>query len=87
MLGLVVPIEKLVNLEEYFNNLYNIAIDKPRFERIKGYVIGKDFLEALEFDLIIKHEIKHLFLNKPTFERYTEVDEVFIKVVNLEIPS
>ena len=47
----------------------------------------KDFLEDLDLDLIIKHEIKNLFINKPTFERYTEVDEVFRKLVNLEIPS
>ncbi len=33
-------------------------------------------LEDLDFDLTIKHEIKHIFVNKPTFEKYTEVDEV-----------
>jgi len=32
-------------------------------------------MEAIEFDLFIKHEIKHLFLIKPTFQKYTEVDE------------
>lgn len=44
-------------------------------------------LEALDFDLTIKHEIKNLFVNKPTFEKYTEVDEVYRKLVNLAIPS
>ena len=44
-------------------------------------------MEYLDFDLIIKHEIKHLFINKPTFEQYTEVDEIFRILVNLEIPS
>lgn len=44
-------------------------------------------LEAFDFDLTIKHNIKHLFENKPTFEKYTEVDEVYRKLVNLVIPS
>ena len=44
-------------------------------------------LEALDFDLTIKHEIKHNFVNKPTFEKYTEVDEVYMKLVNIYIPS
>jgi len=44
-------------------------------------------LEALVFDLTIKHEIKHIFVNKPIFEKYTEVDEVYRKLVNLSIQS
>ena len=52
-----------------------------------GHITGKEFLEDLNFDLIIKHEIKHIFVNKPTFEKYTEVDEVYKKLINLAIPS
>ena len=32
-------------------------------------------MEAIDFDLFIKHEIKHLLPIKPTFQNYTEVDE------------
>ena len=73
-------------MEEYFKNIYTISIEKAIFAGIKGHMTGKDFLEALEFDLIIIHEIKHFFINKPTFERYTEVDEVFRRLINLDIP-
>jgi len=38
-------------------------------------ITRKDFMKAIEFDLFIKHEIKHLFLIRPTFQKYTEVDE------------
>ena len=51
------------------------------------HIIGKAFLEALEFDLAIKHEIKHIFINKQTFEKYIEVDEVYRKLINISIPS
>jgi len=85
--GLVAPIDKLINLEEYCQNLYTITTDKAKFSGIKGHITGKQVLEALNFDLNIKYEIKNLFVNKPTFEKYTEVDEVYKKLVNLAIPS
>lgn len=44
-------------------------------------------LEALYFDLTIKHEIKHIFVHNTTFEKFTEVDEVYRKLVNISIPS
>jgi len=44
-------------------------------------------MEALEFDLTIKNEIRNLFLNNPTFEMYTKVDEIFKRMMTLEIPS
>jgi len=77
--------DKLLKLEYYCKDLYAIAVDITKFERFKGHITGKAFLEALEFDLTILHEIKHLFLTKPNFKRYTEVDETFRKMVNVEI--
>ena len=44
-------------------------------------------MEGLQYDLFIQHEIHHLFLNKPTFQTYTEVDERFRNMVNFSIPS
>lgn len=83
--GLVAPNDKLISLEEYCQNLYTIVTNKAKFAGIKGHLTGKDFLEALNFDLMIKHEIKHIFVNKPTFGKYTEVDEVYRKLINLSI--
>lgn len=85
--GLVFLNDKLIKLEYYCKKLYTIAVDRAKFGGIKGQIIGKAFMKALEFNLTITHEIRHLFLNKPTFERRTKVDEIFRKMVNLEIPS
>jgi len=74
-------------LEEYCQKLYTITTNKSNFFAIKGHITGKQELEALDFVLTIKHEIKHPFVNKPTFEKYTEVDEVYKKMVNISIPS
>lgn len=81
------PNDRLTSLEEYCQMLYAIATDKTIFAGIKGHLTGKEILEALDFDSIIKHEIKHIFVNKPTFEKYTEVDEVYRKLVNLSMSS
>ena len=48
---------------------------------------GKAFLEVLAYDLDIQYEIKHIFLSKPTFAKYTKVDEVYRKSLKTTIPS
>ena len=79
--------DKLISLSDYNKKLYTIAKDKSKFVGVKGSMIGKSFLKALDFNLIIKHEIKHIFINRPTFEKYTEVDETYRKIIKLFIPS
>ena len=79
--------DKFIKLEDYCKKFYTIGVDRAKFAGNKEQITRKAFLEALELVLTIKHEIRHLFLNKLTFERYTKVDEVFRKMVNLQIPS
>lgn len=74
-------------LEDYYERQYTIALDANQFVGIKGQITDEEFLEALSSDLTIKYEVGHLFLTKPNFERYTKVDEIFGRMVNLEIPS
>lgn len=79
--------DKLVQLDDYQQKLYSIAKDKSKFSTIKGTITRKDFMEGLKFDLLIKHEIKHLFVIKPTFQKYTEVDETYRKLIKLSTPD
>lgn len=76
---------KLVQLTDYQQNLYSIAQDKSKFSTIKGTITGKSSLEALEFDLLIKAKIKHLFLVKLNFQKYTEEDETYRNLVKMLI--
>jgi len=85
--GLVAPNDILISSEEYWKKISIVSTDKDKFAGIKGHLTLKAFLEALKLNLIIKHEIKHIFVNKPNFEKYTEVDEVYRKLINLSIPS
>jgi len=77
----------LGKLEDYRERFYTIAADNSQFVGITRQITGKGFLEALRLDLSIKYEIGHLFLTKPNCERYTEVDDILRRMVNLEIPS
>jgi len=76
-----------VPLEEYQRRLHSIAIDNSKFVKIKGTITRKAFIEGLSFALLIQHEIKHLFIVKPTFQKYTEVDETYKKLIKFSIPD
>ncbi len=67
--------------------MHDIAIDKAKFFNIKGTITGKAFMEDLTYDLLIHHEIKHLSITKPTFEKYIEVDSSYRKVLKFSIPD
>jgi hypothetical protein len=64
-----------------------MAKDGSKFKGIKGSIIGKEFLENLRLDLNIQQEIKYIFITKPTFAKYTEVDEVYQRLLKFNIPS
>lgn len=53
--------DQLIKLESYSEKLYTITVDKAQFAQIKGQITRKKFLEALELDLIIRHDIKASF--------------------------
>ena len=48
---------------------------------------GKVLLQCFEDLFFLQHEIKHLFVIKPTFARYTKADENFRKMKNIQIPK
>ena len=79
--------DKHMSLTEYQEKISTISQDKSIFASIKGHIIGKGFLDALNLDLFINHELKHLFIIKPTFLKYTYVDEAYRKLVKFSIPT
>jgi len=47
-----------------------------KFSGIKGSMTSKVFLETMSNDFYVQNEVKHIFTMKPTFAKYTEVDEI-----------
>lgn len=85
--GLIAMEDKPVSLEYYHQKLVTIARDKSKFVGIKGNTTRKDFVEAIYFYLFIKHEVKHLFVIKPTLQKYKKVDETYMNLIKFSIPS
>jgi hypothetical protein len=87
LLGLRVINDKLMTLFDYKKKLATMAKDNSKFSGIQGSIIGKAFLEAFQSDIIIQHEIQYIFIVKPTFSKYTEMDEVYRRLLKVGVPS
>ena len=69
------------------NKLRDIAKDTAKSSHIKGDVTGISFYEAISNMSFVQHEIKHIFVVKPTFTQYTKVDDIYHKVNKIIIPD
>jgi hypothetical protein len=79
--------EKFMAFPDYKKRLTDVAKDSLNFSGIQGNITGKAFLDALQFDIIIQHEIWYIFITKPTFAKYTEMDEVYRRLLKVSVPS
>jgi hypothetical protein len=53
LLGLKVINEKLMTLPDYKKRLADVAKNSSKFSGIQGSIIGKEFLDALQWDINI----------------------------------
>jgi len=83
--GLLVINDKLMTLSDYKKNIATMAKDSSKFSGIQGSITGKAFLETLQLDLSIQQKVKYIFLTKPTFSMYTEMDEVYHRLLKVTI--
>jgi hypothetical protein len=44
-------------------------------------------MDALQLDISIQHDIRYIFLIKPTFAKYTDMDEVYRRLLKVAVPS
>jgi hypothetical protein len=79
--------DKLMTFSDYKQRIATVAKDSAKFAGIQGSITGKAFLETLQLDLSIQHKTKYVFIIKPTFSKYTEMDEVYRRLLKVTIPS
>jgi hypothetical protein len=87
ILGLLIVNNKLITLLDYKEKLSIVEKDSSKFAGIHEIITGKSFMETLQLDLSIQHEIKNIFITKTTFAKYTDMDEIYKKLLNISIPS
>ena len=78
---------KLIQKGDYMTKIREVVKDTTNFFKIKGNVTGKVVLDLLRNDIFIQHQLKPVFITKPTFSKYTEVDEVYRQVIGTKIPG
>ena len=52
---------------------------------MKGVPTRKVLLQTLENFFYLQHEVKHIFINNPTFAKYSEEDEIYRKKMKVKI--
>ena len=77
--------DKLMTQLEYDNRLRQLAKQQASTSSIKELPTGKVLYNTFENLLFIQHEIKHLFITKPNFANYTEVDEIYRRMMNVKL--
>jgi len=77
--------DKLMAREDYLKKLQDISKDIAKSSNIKGSMTGRVFYEAINNICFIQNEIKHIFIVKPTFSKYYEVDEIYHRVTKISI--
>jgi hypothetical protein len=85
--GMKVINDKLMTLPDYKKRLTQVSKDSSKFAGIQGSITGRAFMDALQLDISIQHEIKHIFIVKPTFAKYTDMDEVYRRLLKVTVPG
>jgi hypothetical protein len=67
--------------------LIEVSKDSSKFAGIQANITGRAFMDALQLDISIQHEIKHIFVVKPTFSKYTDMDEVYRRLLKITVPG
>jgi len=79
--------DKLMPQEDYNRKIREVARDQVNNSSMKGIPTGKVLYQTFENVFYLQHEVKHLFVNKPTFAKYIEADEIFKKMINIQLPD
>lgn len=79
--------DKLMNQLDYSDTLRRLAKEQASSLGIKALLTGKVLYDTLENLFFLEHEVKHLFLTKPNFSKYTEVDEIYRIMLKVRLPE
>ena len=79
--------ENLMTQKDYDNKIRAHAKEQAKKPLPQGSPSGKVLLGHFENLFFLQHEIKHMFMVKPNFSKYTEVDESCRKLRSMNIPT
>ena len=78
---------KLMAQLDYGTRIKQLAKEQASSLSIKALLTGKVLYDTFENLFFLEHEVKHLFLTKPNFAKYTEVDEIYRRMINVKLQN
>ena len=79
--------ERLMKQEDYDKKIREVAKEQSNNSSMKGIPTGKVLYQTFENLFYLQHEVKYLFINKPTLANYKETNEIFIRMVKIKLPD
>ena len=79
--------EKLMAQKDYDQKIRAHAKEQANKPLPQGSPSGKVVLQYFVKLFLLENEIKHMFIVKPNFSKYTEADESYRKLKNMKIPT
>ena len=73
--------------EHYNRRIKELTRDQVNTSSMKGIPTRKVLYQTFENMFYLQHEVKHLFMNRLTFAKYTEANEIYKKMVNIKLPD
>ena len=55
--------------------------------RYQSLPTGKVLYDTLENLFFLEHEVKNLFVTKPNFDKCTEADEIYRRMLKVKLPE
>ena len=79
--------DKLMTQDDYVERLNKLASRQASTLGVKALPTGKVLYDSLENLFFIEHEVKHLFVNRPNFDKYKKANEIYINMIRMKLPE
>lgn len=73
--------DKIMTQDDYVERLNKLARSQASTSGVKVLPTRKVLYDHLENLLFLEHEVKHLFVNRPNFAKYTKGNEIYRKMI------
>lgn len=79
--------EKFMTQLDYVDRLKKLSKEQASTSGIKALPTRKVLYDTLEKKKFLEHKVKHLFVSKPIFSKYTEADEIYRRMLKVKLPK
>jgi hypothetical protein len=77
----------ILTIENYRHNLFKVRESDENFDEMTVVIRGQTIVDSLIDDLCLLWQIKKLFLTAQTYDKYTELDIAYRKMVLYQYTS